>query len=172
MAGDGWGDDQGAGCRVKKTGKNPTDRGKRGVKRSLLTEANGIPVSVAIDGANRHDMKLVRETLENIEVERPRPTDKKPQGMCMDKGYDYDEVRALLKEFGFTAHIRGRGEEAKAIKKEAGYRARRWVVERTHSWLNRFRRLLVRWEKRADTYLAMLHLACAIITWRATGLLG
>jgi len=129
-------------------------------------------VSVAIDGANRHDMKLVRETLENIEVERPRPTDKKPQGMCMDKGYDYDEVRALLKEFGFTAHIRGRGEEAKAIKKEAGYRARRWVVERTHSWLNRFRRLLVRWEKRADTYLAMLHLACAIITWRATGLLG
>ncbi len=59
---------------------------------------------------------MVRETLENIEVERPRPTDEKSQGMCMDKGYDYDEVRALLKEFGFTAHIRGRGEEAKAIK--------------------------------------------------------
>lgn len=104
-----------------------------------------------MDGANRHDMKLVRETLENIEVERPQPADEKPQGMCMDKGYDYDEVRELLKEFGFTAHIRARREEAKAIKKEAGYRARRWVVERTHSWLNRFRRLLVRWEKRADT---------------------
>ncbi len=61
MAGDGWGDDQGAGCRVKKTGKNPTDRGKQGVKRSLLTEANGIPVSVAIDGANRHDMNGARD---------------------------------------------------------------------------------------------------------------
>ena len=73
----------------------------------------------------------------------------------------------LAAEFGFTAHIRSRGEEAKAIKREAGFRARRWVVERTHSWLNRFRRILTRWEKRADTYLAMLHLACALITWRA-----
>jgi putative transposase len=57
-----------------------------------------------------------------------------------------------------------------AIQREASFRARRWVVERTHSWLNRFRRLLVRWEKRADTYLAMLHLACALFTWRAAGL--
>ncbi len=58
--------------------------------------------------------------------------------------------------------------EAQAIKREAGFRARRWVVERTHSWLNRFRRILTRWEKRTDTYLAMLHLACGLITWRAT----
>jgi len=70
-------------------------------------------------------------------------------------------VHELAAEFAFTAHIRGRGEEAQAIKREAGFRARRWVVERTHSWLNRFRRILTRWEKRADTYLAMLHLACA-----------
>ena len=77
-------------------------------------------------------------------------------------------MRDLCAEFAFTAHIRSRGEEAHAIKHEAGFRARRWVVERTHSWLNRFRRILTRWEKRADTYLAMLHLACALITWRAT----
>ena len=77
-------------------------------------------------------------------------------------------MRELAAEFGFTAHIVGRGEEAQALKREAGYRARRWVVERTHSWLNRFRRILTRWEKRADTYLAMLHLACGLITWRAT----
>lgn len=94
-----------------------------------------------------------------------------PQGLCMDKAYDYDEVRALLVEFGFTAHIRARGEEAQKIKHEAGFRARRWVVERTHSWMNRFRRILVRWEKLAKTYLAFLHLACGIITWRAAGLL-
>lgn len=61
--------------------------------------------------------------------------------------------------------------DAKAIKQEAGYRARRWVVERTHSWMNRFRRILVRWEKRVDTYLAMLHLACGLICWRAANLL-
>ena len=91
--------------------------------------------------------------------------------MCLDKGCDYDEVRDLLEEFGFTAHIRSRGEEAQAVKREAGYKARRWVVERTHSWLNRFRRILVRWEKPAVTFIAMLHLARGIITWRATGLL-
>jgi len=77
-------------------------------------------------------------------------------------------VRALAEEFGFTAHIRSRGEKAQALKREAGFRARRWVVERTFAWLNRFRRILTRWEKRVDTYLAMLHLACGLITWRAT----
>jgi transposase len=64
--------------------------------------------------------------------------------MCLDAGYDYDEVYAILKEFGFTAHVRPRGEEAKAIKHVAGFKARRWVVERAHSWMNRFRRLLIR----------------------------
>lgn len=155
----------------KKTGPNPTDRGKDGTKRSVLTEAHGIPVGLAVEGANRHDMKMVRETLENIQVERPESTTRTPQGLCLDKGYDYDEVRELVAEFGFTAHIRTRGEEARALKREAGFKARRWVVERTHSWMNRFRRILIRWEKRADTYIAMLHLACGVITWRATGLL-
>ena len=134
-------------------------------------EAKGIPLAVAVDGANRHDMKLVEETLQSIETKRPKATRKRPQGLCMDKGYDYEDVRDLVCEFGFTAHIRSRGEEAKAIKDEAGFKARRWVVERTHSWLNRFRRILIRWEKRTDTYIAMLHFALGIVTWRATDLL-
>lgn len=138
----------------------------------MLTEAQGVPVAVAVDGANRNDFKMARETIESIVVQRPRPKSTEPQGLCLDKGYDYDEVRDLVREFRFTGHIRPRGEEAKAIKREAGFKARRWVVERTHSWMNRFRRILVRWEKRADTYVAMLHLACAIITWKAGGLLG
>jgi putative transposase len=116
-------------------------------------------------------MKLVAPTLADLMLHRPMPTSAQSQGLCLDKGYDYDEVRALVAEFGFTAHIRARGEEAHAIKHEAGFRARRWVVERTHSWMNRFRRVLVRWEKLANTYLAFLHLACAVITWRAIGLL-
>ena len=138
----------------------------------MLTEASGIPVGLAVDGANRNDFKMVRETFESIPVKRPKATARDPQGMCMDKGYDYTEARDLVAEFGFTEHIRSRGEEALAIKKRAGFKARRWVVERTHSWMNRFRRILIRWEKRADTYVAMLHLACGIITWRAAGLLG
>ena len=129
-------------------------------------------MALSIDGANRHDMKLVKRTLDNIMVARPAPTAATPQGLCLDKGYDYDEVRDIVKALGFTAHIRTRGEEAKALKQEAGFKARRWVVERTHSWMNRFRRILVRWEKLPRTFIAMLHLACGIITWRATGLLG
>jgi len=138
----------------------------------VLTEAQGIPVAVVVDGANRNDFKMARATIEAIATRRPRPTQADPQGLCLDKGYDYDEVRELAREFRFTAHIRSRGEEARALKKNARVRARRWVVERSHSWMNRFRRILVRWEKRCDTYVAMLHLACGIITWRACGLLG
>jgi transposase len=156
----------------EKTGGNPTDRGKRGTKRSLLTEGSGLPVGLVIEGANRHDMKLVEPTIESITIQRPEPTSKEPQGMCLDKGYDYDEVRDLLKAFRFTAHIRCRKEEAQAIKKTVGFRARRWVVERTHSWFNRFRRILIRWEKKAENYLGLLHLVCGLITWRTTGLLG
>jgi transposase len=156
----------------KSTGPNPTDRGKRGVKRSLLTEANGIPIGLAVDGANRNDFKMARATIDSIPIERPEPTEASPQGMCLDKGYDYDEIRDLLAEFGFTAHIRARAEEAKAIKQEAGFKARRWVVERTHSWMNRFRRLLIRWEKKPQNYIALLHLACACITFKQSGLLG
>ena len=155
----------------KKIGRNPTDRAKIGVKRSIITEAKGIPLGADIDGAHRHDMKMVRNTIENIIIGRPEVTEENPQGLCLDKGYDYDEVREIAMEFGFTAHIRSRGEEMTAIKQQAGYKARRWVVERTHSWLNRFRRILIRWEKKAETYIAMLHLALGIITWRATDLL-
>jgi putative transposase len=81
-------------------------------------------------------------------------------------------VRETVQEFGFTAHIRARGEEAKTIKRQAGFRARRWVVERTHSWRNRFRRVLIRWDKKVDNYLAFLHFACALIAFRAAGLFG
>jgi len=115
---------------------------------------------------------MVEATLESIPVKRPTPTRKNPQGMCLDKGYDYDNVRDLVKEFGYTAHIKARGEEARAIKRQAGFKARRWVVERTHSWMNRFRRILTRWEKKAENYLALLHLVCAIITYRCAGLFG
>lgn len=131
-----------------------------------------MPIGLAIDGANRHDCKMVEATLQSIPVKRPRPTRNKPQGMCLDKGYDYDNVRVLVNEFGYTAHIKARGEEAQAIKRQAGFKARRWVMERTHSWMNRFRRILTRWEKKAENYLALLHLVCAIITYRCAGLLG
>jgi putative transposase len=166
------------GCMTKaplggeKTGKNPTDRAKQGVKRSLLVEGHGLPVGLDVEGANRNDMKMVRATLESIPVERPEPTAAQPQGMCLDKGYDYDEVRAIVAEFGFTAHIRARGEEAQELKRKARAKARRWVVERTHSWMNRFRGILIRWNKKVKNYIAMLHMAFAFIIYRQMGLFG
>ncbi len=131
-----------------------------------------MPVGLVVAGANRNDFKLLRATLESLALGRPEPAAAEPQGMCLDKGYDYREVYDLLVEFGFTAHIRARGEEAEAIKHEAGFRARRWVVERTHSWMNRFRAILIRWEKQTQHYLALLHFACAYITFKRAGLLG
>ena len=150
----------------KKTGPNPTDRGKRGVKRSVLTDGRGIPLSAVIDGANRHDSKLVESTLGAMVVERPVPTPEAPQHLCLDKGYDYEFVRQIVRHLHYTDHIRSRGEEASKAR-PVGYKPRRWVVERSHSWLNRFRGILTRWEKKARNYMAMLHLACALITFRA-----
>ncbi len=116
--------------------------------------------------------KMARATLESIPIDRPKPTQEDPQHLCLDKGYDYDEVRALGKEFGYTLHIRPRNEEAQTLKRQVGFKARRWVVERTHSWMNCFRSVLIRWDKKVENYLGLLHLACAFITYRATGLLG
>jgi putative transposase len=92
----------------------------------------------------------------------------RPQGLCLDNGYR--AVYALLAEFRFTPHVPARGEEASA-KRTRGYRARRWVVERTHSWTNRFRALLIRWDKKVVNYLASLHLACAYSCFQRAGLL-
>lgn len=117
-------------------------------------------------------MKMVCPTIEDLQLDRPTPTLDQPQGLCLDKGYDYEQVRQWVEDFGFVAHIRARGEEASELSKDAGFRARRWVVERTHSWMNRFRGLLIRWPKKAGNYVACLHLVCGIITWRSTGLLG
>ncbi len=117
-------------------------------------------------------MRLVKATLQSIPVPRPEPTEKEPQHLAMDKGYDYPSVRELVEEWGYTAHIPRRGKPADKRGEVPKYRSRRWVVERSHSWFNRFRRLLIRWEKKTANYLALLHFACAWITWRAAGVLG
>ncbi len=83
-----------------------------GTKRRVLPDGRGVPLGRAVDGANRHDVKMARATIEHMAVERPEPLPDAPQGWCLDKGYDDEEVRALLDEFGGTAHIRARGEEA------------------------------------------------------------
>ena len=154
----------------KATGRNPTDRGKQGTKRSVLAEGSGVPVGLAVDGAHRHDVMLLAATLASVPIPRPRPTRRHPQGLCLDNAYDIAWVYGLLVEAGFTPHVRAR--RAEMVQRARGKRARRWVVERTHSWMNRFRGLLTRWEKRTANYVGSLHLACAYIAFARAGLLG
>ncbi len=150
------------------TGKNPTDRAKMGTKRSMLTAGAGIPLAVAVEGANRHDSRLLVATLDGLVVARPAPEgeeDSPEQHLCLDAAYDSEPVRQELEARSYEPHISPADEKKRSERKRArqhpGGRARRWVVERTHSWLNRSRRLLVRWEKKTENYLGFIHLACA-----------
>lgn len=156
-----------------KTGPNPTDRSKSGTKRSVLTDANGIPVGAAVGGANVPDKRLLKPTLEHSETIAPDIPKDVEENLCLDKGYDYPDIPELVEEiYSYTAHIRSRGEEARELRKEAGEKARRWVAERVHSWLNRFRRILVRWEKKTENYFALLEFACAYITLQQAEVFG
>ena len=151
--------------RGKKTGPNPTDRGKLGSKRHILTDRRGTPLSAVITGVNTHDMKAAFETLGGAVTRRPPPRRYHPQHLCLDKGYDYPEIEAGVIERGYIPHMRHRGELENPAKR---YRPKRWVVERSASWLNRFRRLLIRWEKKAENYLALVQLACCTVVYRRT----
>lgn len=124
----------------------------------------GVPLSLIVSGANRHDVKLLAATLDSIVIVRPKPSRRRRQNLCADKGYAGRPAAQVMQQRGYTPQVRQRGEEARACQK--GQRARRWVVERTHSWFNRFRKLLVRYEKTAANFLALLQCAAALICWR------
>lgn len=157
----------------EKTSPNATCRGKGGINRSLLTDGQGTPLAGVIDSANRHDMKLakhmklVKPRRESLKTECPSLLAVWLQGPCLDKGHDYPQIWQLVADFGYRLHIRSRAEEQQHRK--AGQHARRWVVERTHSRLHRFRELLFRRAKKEKDYLAFLYLACVIIALRIIG---
>jgi len=133
-------------------GPNPTDRGKKGSKRHLLlVEGHGVPLSIIVSGAHRHDVTQLETVLDNIVITRPEPAAEKPQHLCADKGYDGKPAHQGIVDRDYIPHVRRRGEEIEAKKISPGYRARRWGVEVCHSWLNRFRNILVRYEKPLST---------------------
>jgi len=101
------------------------DRAKSGTKRSLLVEASGVPVGLCVAGANKNDFKMFVETLLSSPVERPMPSPAQPQHLCLDKGYDFEELRGLAAAFDFVAHIRSRGETTEAQAHPPGQQARR-----------------------------------------------
>ena len=170
LEGIGWEWQSLDGCMVKaplaleSVGKNPTDRGKMGTKRSVLTDKNGLPLAVVLSGANTHDVKLLEDTLDHIVMLRPEPDQEHPQNLCLDAGYTGSAEK--VESRGYIPHIRPRGKEKKELERNPDFHARRWVVEVTHSFFNRFRKLLVRFEKKTSSYLALIQFACAVIVWR------
>lgn len=154
------------GSGGKKTGRNPTDRGKPGTKRSVLVDEQGGPLAVVIDGANRHDTKLLEATLNAIVLEQPEITEEKAQHLCLDKAYDNPTGYQAAVSKGHTPHIRRVKEEKQSCDASKGHQPRRWVVERTIAWLNKCRAILVRYDKNWQNYLGLVQLACSLIWFR------
>jgi putative transposase len=135
----------------------------------VLTEADGGPLSVVVTGANVHDSLLLADALEAVIVEPPDPLpgpDQVEQHLCLDKAFDGAPSEATARVYGYEPHIRRIGEEKNDAKGRKTKKARRWVVERTIGWLNRCRGILIRYEKKAQNYLAVVQLACALLWFR------
>lgn len=111
-------------------------------------------------------MKLLEPTLESVPIARPIPGEECPQGLCLDRGYDYDDIRELAARQRFEPHIRTRGEEIALKQRNPEWRPRRWVAEACHSWLNRDRGVLIRWSKKEENHLAFLQLASGLIAFK------
>lgn len=136
------------------------------MKRSILVEADGGPLAVVVVGANVHDTKVLKATLDAIVIKRPKPTAEKPQHLCLDKGYDNPTGWDAVAVHHYVPHIRRIGEEKLAPDGQKTYPARRWVVERTLAWLSKCRAILVRYDKKACNYLALIKLACMLFWYR------
>ncbi len=155
------------------TGANPTDRAKCGGKRHLLTEGRGIPIATIRSGANRTDMKKLADLLDAKVIADPL-TDAEiaarvKRHLCLDRGYDYDACREAASARGYTPHIPPKRSAEHPLPPPGHsdrHPPRRWVVEVAHSWFNRFRRLLVRWEKQAGHSLGCVQLAAVLIIYR------
>ena len=131
-------------------------------------DGRGVPLSLVVTGANRHDVSQLELVLDEIIIERPQDIE---QHLCADKAYEGQPALQVIVSKSYIPHVRRRGEEIQAKRINPSWKARRWVVEVSHSWFNRFRKILVRYEKLSDTYMALLHMAAAIIAYRKTGVI-
>lgn len=164
------------------TGNNPTDRSKLGTKRHILTDKKGIPLSAVISSASTHDIKLVIDVVYNAVVRRGRGKGRGKgrkdrrlrQHLCLDKGYNSKPEEHELIKRDYVLHIpdkKKKGEDTgeeieEEIPNRKKYSPKRWVVERTNSWHNRFRKLFTRYEKKVENYLGLVQFSCCIIIYR------
>jgi len=161
-------------------GNNPTDRSKLGTKRHILTDKQGIPLSAIISPASTHDIKLVTDVIDNTVIKQTFVSNKPKKGMkqkprhnhlCLDRAYQSKPIEQEIIKRGYVPHIpykKKRGQHSK-MACQMNYKTaknKRWVVERTNSWYNRFRKLFTRYEKKVENYLGLVQLSCSIIIYR------
>ena len=132
-------------------------------------DGRGVPLSIVVTGANRHDVSQLEAVLSGKVVEPIMQNEK--ENLCADAGYAGGEPEQKISIAGYSPHIRPRGEEKLEKTMNPNFKARRWVVEASHSWFNRFRKLIIRYEKLDATHLALLHLAATIIALRKVGII-
>lgn len=130
----------------------------------MLVDERGVPLSIDVTGANVHDVKNINSMVYGVVINQPNVQ----QNLCLDNGYAGKKARRIIESAGYISHVRGRNIERENKERNPNYKPHRWIVEVAHSWFNRFRKLLVRFEKKACTHIALLHLAAAIIAFRKT----
>ena len=129
-------------------------------------DGRGVPLSIIVTGANRHDVSQLGAVLEAIVIKKPLPPIRRSKHLCADAGYTGAPALSIIEQHGYIPHVKGCGQEAAELVGDPSKKARRWVVEVAHSWFNRFRKLLARYEKLERSFMALNHLAAAIIAFR------
>ena len=129
-------------------------------------DGRGVPLSLIVTAANVNDGKRLDQVLSAIIVKRARPPKRRSKHLCADAGYRSAENLRIIDQHGYIAHVVDSRQEVDAKRRDPSKKARRWVVEVCHSWFNRFRKLLVRYEKLERSFVALHHLAAAIIAFR------
>ena len=132
-------------------------------------DGRGVPLSIVVTEANRHDVTQLEAVLAG-KIAEPIMINEE-EHLCADAGYVGEEARQKIVAAGYIPHVRPRGEEKFEKEKIPNFKARRWVVEACHSWLHRFRKLIIRYEKLDETHMALHHLASAIIALRKVGII-
>lgn len=132
----------------------------------MLVDGRGVPLSIVVTAANRNDITQLEIVLDAIVFRKRQPPLRRNKHLCADAGYKGAAALSSINARGYIPHVKGRQQEAIELDRHPKKRAKRWVVEVAHSWFNRFRKLLVRFEKLHRSFLALNHLAAAIIAFR------
>jgi IS5 family transposase len=129
-------------------------------------DGRGVPLSIVVTGANAHDSTQLKAVLDGVVIDRENPPTRRSKHLCADAGHRGAANLKIIESHGYIPHVVSRGSEAESLRKNPKRKTRRWVVEVSHSWFNRFRKLLVRYEKLDRSFMALNHLATAIIAFR------